>query len=144
MNALPEVMTYLGGQPETLEDTLAFIERVTDRWARHGCSWWTVFEKATEDCAGAVTLQYLPGDAKGRLEVGWRLLPSHQGKGFATEAGQAAVDFGRRNFPGEDIVAVAHPENTASHKVMERLGMTYDCVEEHYGEPCAVYVFPVA
>ena len=142
MNALPEVMKYLGGQTETLEDTLAFIDRVMDRWAQHGCSWWTLFDKTSKDCVGAVTLQYLPGDAKGRLEVGWRLLPAQQGKGFATEAGQAAVDYGRRNFPGEDIVAVAHPENTASHKVMKRLGMTFDCVEEHYEEPCAVYVFP--
>ncbi|TQV82209.1 GNAT family N-acetyltransferase [Denitrobaculum tricleocarpae] len=141
MNRLPEVMKYMGGHTETLEDTLAFVERVTARWAEHGCSWWTAFEKTSNECVGAATLQYLPGDAKGRLEVGWRLLPSQQGKGFATEAGQAAVDYGRRNFPGEEIVAVAHPENTPSHHVMERLGMSYAGVEEHYGEPCAVYAF---
>lgn len=141
MNRLPEVMKYMGGQTETPEDTLVFIERVTEHWAQHGCSWWTVFKKTSDECVGAVTLQYLPGDAKGRLEVGWRLLPSQQGKGFATEAGRAAIAYGRKNFAGEEIVAVAHPENSASHRVMGRLGMTLACVEEHYGEPCVVYVF---
>lgn len=139
INKLPEVMKYMGGKGETLQETMKFIERVSQCWAENGCSWWTLFEKASNECVGAVTLQYLPGDAKGRLEVGWRLAPSQQGKGFATEAGQAAIAYGHRNFEGEQIVAVAHPENIASHRVMERLGMTYVGVEQHYDERCVVY-----
>ncbi len=142
INSLPEVMKFLGGKAESLEDTERFIERVIERWKQHGCSWWTIFEKATEDSIGGATLQYLPGDSKGRLEVGWRLAPSAQGKGFATEAGQAAIAFGRRNFAGQQIVAVAHPENSASHRVMERLGMKRIGIEEHYGEDCVVYELP--
>lgn len=143
INKLPEVMKYITGKGETLDGTLAFIERVTQRWAEHGCSWWTLFDKVSDKCVGGVTLQYLPGDSQGRLEIGWRLAPSQQGKGYATEAGQAAIDFGHRNFEGEQIVAVAHPDNTASHNVMERLGMSYLGIEEHYGERCVVYELPL-
>lgn len=54
-------------------------------------------------------------------------------------AGQAAIASGRLNFEDKRIVAVAHPENTASHRVMKRLGMTYVGIEQHYDEPCVVY-----
>ncbi|HYP30622.1 MAG TPA: GNAT family N-acetyltransferase, partial [Burkholderiaceae bacterium] len=45
LNADPEVMRYISGQPETRAETQAIIERVKARWADVGYSWWTFFER---------------------------------------------------------------------------------------------------
>lgn len=138
LNADPEVMRYIGG-PETLEETRAAIARVQARWERYGFSWWAVRLRESGDIIGAACLQHLAHEEGAPLEIGWRLKPEYHGKGFATEAGQAAADFAFGPVGVDHIVAVAHRDNTASQRVMERLGMTYRGIEVHYGEPCAVY-----
>lgn len=64
---------------------------------------------------------------------------SSQGKGYATEAATAIVQFATGQIGVDYLVAVAHPENLASHRVMQRLGMRYRGIEQHYDQPCVVY-----
>jgi RimJ/RimL family protein N-acetyltransferase len=84
-------------------------------------------------------LQNLANKEDAALEIGWRLMPAYQGNGYATEAGQAAMDFGFNVVGVDYLCAVANPENLASQKVMQRLGMHYGGVQTHYDEPCAYY-----
>lgn len=49
----------------------------------------------------------------------------HWNKGFATEAARACVELGFQKFRMESIVGRAMPENTASIKVLEKLGMKF-------------------
>ena len=60
------------------------------------------------------------------VEIGWMLRPSAWGRGYATEAASVVRDeaFARLEF--ESIVAVHHPANTASGRVMEKLGMAFE------------------
>jgi RimJ/RimL family protein N-acetyltransferase len=60
------------------------------------------------------------------VEIGWMLTPSAWGRGFATEAGSAVRDeaFGRLEL--QSIVAEHHPENVASGRIMEKLGMAFE------------------
>ena len=44
MNRDLDVMRYITGKPDTLEDTQAMIDRVKARWAEWGYSWWTFFD----------------------------------------------------------------------------------------------------
>jgi RimJ/RimL family protein N-acetyltransferase len=60
------------------------------------------------------------------VEVGWRLGREYWGRGYATEAARAAVDFGFRELDLEEIVAITVPANVRSRRVMDRLGMTHD------------------
>lgn len=60
------------------------------------------------------------------VEIGWMLTPAVWGQGYATEAGRAVRDEAFRRLELERIVAVHHPENTASGRVMEKLGMTFE------------------
>lgn len=60
------------------------------------------------------------------VEVGWRLAREHWGHGYATEAGRAALEFGFERLGLEEIVAFTVPDNVASRRVMERLGMHHD------------------
>ena len=56
------------------------------------------------------------------VEVGWRLSGAYRGRGLATEAGRAAVDWGFTAGGLQRIVSIYEPENLASGKVMEHLG----------------------
>jgi RimJ/RimL family protein N-acetyltransferase len=57
------------------------------------------------------------------VEIGWMLTPSAWGRGYGTEAGRAARDEAFELLPLESLVAVHHPENAASARIMEKLGM---------------------
>lgn len=60
------------------------------------------------------------------VEVGWRLLPSCWGLGYAAEAARACLDFGFRVLGLEEIVSLTVPGNRRSWRLMERLGMARD------------------
>jgi RimJ/RimL family protein N-acetyltransferase len=138
MNSDPEVMRYLG-DPQSLEEVDASILRQQDKWAQHGFGWWSVFERESGDLVGAACLQHLGHVETNPLEIGWRLLPSAQGKGYATEAGQAAMDYGFNVIGETYLTAVTDLENKASARVMERLGMRYIGIQTHYDVPCVTY-----
>lgn len=138
MNSNPEVMRYLS-DPQTQEQVDEMIAKVQARWGKYGFAWWTVLLRDTDTVIGAACLQHLAHIEENPLEIGWRLIPDYHGKGYATEAGQAAMDFGFNTVGVDYVCAVADPENTASTKVMERLGMTYAGIQTHYDVPCATY-----
>jgi RimJ/RimL family protein N-acetyltransferase len=60
------------------------------------------------------------------VEIGWMLTPSVWGQGYATEAGRAVRDEAFERLELQSIVAVHHPENAASGRVMEKLGMAFE------------------
>ena len=139
MNSDPEVMRHVG-PVQTLEEVKTGITRVAERWARLGYGWWALIEKSSGDVVGAACVQDTGHIAGAPLEVGWRLLPEAQGKGYATEAGQAAMNFAFETLKADLVLAVADQDNPASHKVMQRLGMTFRGIETHYDLPLTTYV----
>ena len=60
------------------------------------------------------------------VEIGWRLLPSHWGRGYALEAARAVLDDGFGRLGLSEIVAFTVPANHRSWGLMERLGMQRD------------------
>ena len=56
-------------------------------------------------------------------EIGWVLHPIYQGKGYATEAAKALLLYGFENLHAHRIIATCQPENPASYRVMEKIGM---------------------
>lgn len=64
------------------------------------------------------------------VEIAWRLAKRAWGQGYATEAARAALDFGFTTLELEEIVSFTIPANTASIRVMERLGMSRDPAED--------------
>ena len=88
--------------------------------------------------AGLAVPHFLP-EILPAVEVGWRLSGPYRGRGLATEAGAAALDFGFTAGGLECIVSLYEPENVASGRVMERLGfaLRHQTVGPR-GEPVAV------
>ncbi|WP_320204521.1 GNAT family N-acetyltransferase [Candidatus Pantoea floridensis] len=145
MESDPEIMRYISnGIVKSPEETRANIERVMLRWQQYGFSWWAMREKESHEVVGAACLQHLANQDGAPLEIGWRLNANHHGKGYATEAGRAIIQFAAEKIGAKYLVAVADPKNTASQKVMQRLGMKYKAIEEHYDVPCVVYELQIA
>lgn len=67
------------------------------------------------------------------IEIGYWLAPDYWGKGLATEAAQAVLRYGFGRLGLLRIVAVAHPENQASIRVLEKLGMAFEKTVLHEG-----------
>jgi RimJ/RimL family protein N-acetyltransferase len=68
------------------------------------------------------------------VEVDYALARAYWGRGIATEAARRAVNFGFDNIPTlQKIIALAAPENLASLRVMEHLGMTYTREADYFG-----------
>ncbi|ORM99023.1 GNAT family N-acetyltransferase [Pantoea septica] len=134
------VMRYINkGIVKTPAETWESIRRVQARWDKYGFSWWAIKEKASGDIVGAACLQHLANAENAPLEIGWRLVPEQNGKGYATEAAKAIIDFAVEQTGTTYLVAVADPENISSQRVMQRLGMNYKTKEQHYDVTCVVY-----
>jgi RimJ/RimL family protein N-acetyltransferase len=100
--------------------------------------------KGTADIIGAVgTVPYLDvftdvealarsREAMATSEVGmyWAIDPAHQGRGYATEAARALVDYMFSHERLERIIATAGRDNRSSQQVMRKLGMAIYRLEE--------------
>ena len=64
------------------------------------------------------------------VEIGWRLASRFWGHGYATEGARAALQFGFEEIELEEIVAFTVPENMASRRVMEKIGMMRNTADD--------------
>jgi RimJ/RimL family protein N-acetyltransferase len=127
----------------TAEETEAFLGQKLSEWESRGWSQWAVVTKEHRALIGFRGLSppgFLP-EVMPTVEVGWRIDPDYWGKGFATEGGRAALGFGFEVLELDEIVSICEPENVASSRVMERLGMTHDRDTTHpkLGMPLRVF-----
>ncbi|MGV1006368.1 MAG: GNAT family N-acetyltransferase [Candidatus Nanopelagicales bacterium] len=121
--AEPVTMRSMGG---TVGPDLAWrsMAAVAGSWSLLGFGMFSVIEAATGEWVGRVG-PWRPGGEAGNWpgnEIGWGLLLSATGKGYATEAAQAALDWAVETLGWREIVHCILPENTASIAVAERLG----------------------
>jgi len=139
INGDAEVMRYITGKAETLEETQAMVDRVKARWAEWGFSWWAFVGLETGEVIGTGCIQYLARDMANPLEIGWRLRRDKQGQGYASEAARAMAGFAFETVQTPLLLAVCNPANTASARVMQRLGMRYRGLERWYDSDCSTY-----
>jgi RimJ/RimL family protein N-acetyltransferase len=64
-------------------------------------------------------------DGVTELEVGYRVLPALQGRGYATEAAAASRDFARDVLGAKRLVAIIHPDNRPSQRVAEKRAVVH-------------------
>lgn len=138
-----QVMRYLGGV-STREQTAASIESQQRRWAAYGFGWWVFLDRATGELIGAGCIQHLGRIETNPLEIGWRLRPDQWGRGLASEAARCMGGWAFDTLDIPLLKAVAVPANTASTRVMERLGMHYTGLEHWYYLDLAAYEITAA
>lgn len=68
-------------------------------------------------------IMFHPWYAPRTYEIGWAFHPVYHGQGYASEAAQALLDYGFRTMDLHRVIATCQPENPASARVMEKIGM---------------------
>ncbi|WP_428492980.1 GNAT family N-acetyltransferase [Rhodopila sp.] len=131
-NADPIVMRFLAGVLTPAESD-AYVARAMQHLARTGFCKWAVEAPGVAPFIGAVGLSWLTFEAPfaPAVEVAWRLHRHYWGFGYATEAAAASLDDGFNRVGLTDVVALTALANTASIRVMQRLGMTRTIEFDH-------------
>jgi len=139
LNSDPEVMRYVPDEPMRSVDQAREILKthpIAD-YAEHGFGRLACVLKATGEHVGFSGLKYLKEIDD--IDLGFRFLPAHWGKGLATEAAQAVVRYGFTEmapevaavhrmaiqFPLDHIVGLAEADNHGSIRVLEKVGMQF-------------------
>ena len=124
---------FVGG-PKKPHETWRMMAMMLGHWALRGYGFWALEEKTTGAYMGRVGLWYPQGWYE--REIGWTLMPAAQGKGFATEAAQAARAHAYDVLGWDTAISQIAPDNAPSKAVASRLGArfetTYD--DPEYGE----------
>lgn len=128
----------LGG-PRNAAEARELLAISISRQERDGFSFWPWRERETGELVARVGLG--PADVEGVpvVEVGWSVPAGQQGRGFATEAALASIEFGFDARGLQEIVAFTMLENDASRRVMDKCGMTYRRDFLRVGIPHALY-----
>ncbi len=137
MDLEPSVARFIWGtppDPETHREDLR--GRFADGWPEVG-GIWVVEDRAAPGFLGWCGL--FPLEQTGRIEIGYRYLPKAWGRGLATEAAACVLDYGFRTFAFDPIVAVSHPENRASHRVLQKIGLMRQADAVHYRQKVSVF-----
>lgn len=121
----PEVMEWVhGGQPYSEEEVDEWFTRQARWMAEHDVCMGALIEKASGRLVGITGTQ--PLGTTGNFEIGWWLARDVWGRGYATEAGGAAMNHVLGTLGHKRVVAIIHPDNEPSKRVVGRLGMHYE------------------
>jgi RimJ/RimL family protein N-acetyltransferase len=131
MNADPAVRRYFSSI-QTEEEALGEAQRIRNSITQRGWGMWALEIPGKLPFAGFVGLHVPTFDAPFMpcVETGWRLPQAAWGQGYAIEAAQAAAAFAFDVLALEEILAYTRPDNAASRRVMQRLGMTHNSADD--------------
>lgn len=132
MNVDPEVMRYFPALM-TRAQSDAFVDKIEARFAGHGHGLWALEVVETGSFIGFTGLIPMPDGvpSAGETEVGWRLVRTAWGHGYATEAARAAVAYAFGEVGLDRLWSMTAVPNEPSRRVMERLGMHLDREFDH-------------
>lgn len=126
----PDVMRYIG-KPDTKAQAQIRLTQWLAYRSQQGLGAWAVFEQASDRIAGYGFLR--TAEQPLAAEIGYGLAKIYWGKGLATELATALLHWGFQSKQLEQIVGYVNPENIASCRVLEKLGMQ-DCgLVDRYG-----------
>jgi RimJ/RimL family protein N-acetyltransferase len=122
MNADLETMAHLGGPIDKVA-TWRLMASLLGHWHLRGFGMWAVQDRATGEFLGRAGLYEQHGWPG--IEVAGSLKRTRWGAGLAIEAGEAVLDFAATAVEAAEVISVIRPENAASIKAAQRLGLTY-------------------
>ena len=132
LNTDPDVIKYADDPARDIEETRQRLEEgpLSD-YEKYGYGRFAVELKETGKVIGFCGIKYLP--EIDLPEVGYRYLKEYWGGGIGTEAATACVEFAREDLQIEKLIALIIPENIASIRVAEKLGMSKGPLIHIYG-----------
>lgn len=120
------MVRHIGGRVSTRSESWGRMLRFPGLWALLGHGYWTLEERETGAFAGQVGFadfkRDLSVDISGIPEAGWVLSPSVHGRGYATEAMGAALEWADATLGASRTCCLIDPDNAASLNVARKLG----------------------
>lgn len=125
----PVVTQYTVGQPLSRQDVWTRLLRHPGHWTLLGFGYWLVTERDTGKVVGEVglanfkrTLVQDQPHLDNIPEAGWVFLPEVHGRGYASEALTAVLNWRDTELPGQQTWCMIHPDNAPSLKLAEKFG----------------------
>ncbi len=138
MYADPDVMRFLeNGRPSDRAAAFRSMAVHLGHWQLRGYGQWALEDRGTGEFVGRAGL-WQPEGWPG-LEVGWVLERRSWGRGLATEAGRAAIDYAFRCLGVEKVISLIQPDNHASIRVAQRLGESYEGAVDVAGVTVSIF-----
>ena len=131
--AKPDVWRFPFGRGFSAQETEAFLIRRIAAQDDPGASPAAAEERETGRLIGYVGLSvpvWLP-EVLPAVEVGWRLDPPYWGRGLASEGARASLAYGFDEMGLSEVLSIYQPDNVASGRVMERVGIGFDRETRH-------------
>jgi len=123
----PEVMRYSEDGVQPPQFVHVWVANTIDYYPMWGFGMWAVIEKETRDLIGYAGLSRFPNRCgPNEVELGFRLARPYWGRGYATEAATATCDYALHKLRLPRIIAMIDPDNVASVRVAEKIGMTFE------------------
>lgn len=139
MDSDPEVHLYIENSPvKSIDEITIVMEMLKKQYVENRIARWAVVDKATNECIGWAGLKYVREPLNNYVnfyELGYRFKRKHWGKGFATEASIAILDYGFKHLNVDRIYAITDPKNVKSKKVLTKLGFDLQETFDYEGDP---------
>jgi len=141
--AKAEVWRYPFGRGFTRQETEDFLRRKIEAQQTEGRLLGAAEERSGGRLLGYIALSppdWLP-EVMPTVEIGWRLDPTAWGQGLASEGAEALLAYGFDELALPEILSIYEPDNVASRRVMEKIGMHFqrDTVHPFFERPLRIY-----
>jgi RimJ/RimL family protein N-acetyltransferase len=134
----PDVMRYVGDRRvPTLQESWRAVAGLLGHWVLRGFGQWAIEERTGGQLIGRAGI-INPIDWPGP-EVGYLLGRAWWGRGYATEAARAAMDWGFEHVRFEDLLSLIDPANQPSIAVAKRLGESLRGETDLWGHRVLIY-----
>jgi len=138
LNSDPEVVKYLHEPAlKTEEQAKKILLEIILPQYKNNLGRWAIYTKDEMEFIGWCGLKYRPD--RDETDLGYRLMQKDWGNGYATEAAQLTLDYAFKTLNLSLITARAHIENTASSRILEKIGMTF--IGEDVVDDCPVKTY---
>ncbi|RUR11644.1 GNAT family N-acetyltransferase [Legionella sp. km772] len=119
-----EVMNFIGNGVRNENEVRIGLEKAINHFQKHHFSLGSLYCRKSDEFIGRAGLIYFNYDAHQlEVEVAYALLPHYWGMGFATEITASLIQFAFQNLKLPKLIALVHPENISSQKVLIKCGM---------------------
>jgi ribosomal-protein-alanine N-acetyltransferase len=122
----PDFVQYIGDRGvRTSDDARGYVQgRVLASYEQHGFGMYLVVRKSDGAAVGICGLVKRIG--LDDVDIGYALLPTYRGQGYARECAEAVLDLARTRFGLSRVVAIVDPGNADSIRLLESLAMTLE------------------
>lgn len=140
-----DVVRFIGGTPQDAQAVWFRLLRYAGMWALLGYGMWVIEDRESGAFLGEAGLlsaeRGLP-ELAGVPEAGWVLGPQAWGRGIATEAMSAVLEWADVHAHAPSIRCIVEPDNLPSIKVAEKLGFSALVDTLYGGKPTRVFDRP--